>query len=80
MNIETRKEEFVEEFLKIQNEELITKFEEMLRKEFKHTQDEDFESMSIEEFNKRIDKSMEDSKNGKLIKAKDLKVKMKKWR
>jgi len=35
--------------------------------------------MTIEELNERIDKSMEDSKNGKLTKATDLKAKMKKW-
>lgn len=35
--------------------------------------------MTIEELNERIDKSMEDSKNGRLIKASDLKAKMEKW-
>jgi len=35
--------------------------------------------MTIEEFNLRIDKSMEDSKNGKLIEASKLKAKIEKW-
>ena len=35
--------------------------------------------MTIEELNERIDKSMEDSQKGRLIKASDLKAKMEKW-
>ena len=35
--------------------------------------------MTIEEFNNRIDKSMEDSENGRLISATDLKAKIKEW-
>ena len=36
--------------------------------------------MSLEEFNAEINLSMDDSKNGRLIKATDLKEKVKKWR
>jgi predicted transcriptional regulator len=35
--------------------------------------------MTLEEFNSRIDESMEDSKNGRLIEASDLKAKIDKW-
>jgi hypothetical protein len=35
MNIEARKEEFVQEFLKLQNEDSVAKFEKMLRNEKK---------------------------------------------
>lgn len=35
--------------------------------------------MGIEEFNQRMDKSIEDSKNGRLTKASDLKAKVQKW-
>lgn len=36
--------------------------------------------MSIEELNKRIDKSMEDSKNEKLTKSSDLIAEIKEWK
>lgn len=35
--------------------------------------------MSIQEFSERIDKSMGDCKNGRLIEANDLKAKIDKW-
>lgn len=75
MDLQSRKIEFVQEFLKIQSEEVISRFENILRKE----KQERFNTMTIQEFNLRIDKSMEDSKNGKLIEASELKAKIEKW-
>ena len=79
MDIQTRKIEFVQEFLKVQSEDVIKHLEKILRKENKASEKEEFKPMTIEELNERIDKSMEDSQNGRLIKASDLKVKMEKW-
>ena len=75
MDLQSRKIEFMQEFLKIQSEEVISRLENILRKE----KQKNFNPMSVEEFNLRIDKSMEDSKNGKLIEASELKAKMEKW-
>lgn len=79
MDIQTRKIEFVQEFLKVQSEDVIKHLEKILRKENKSYKKEEFKPMTIEELNERIDKSMEDSQNGRLIKASDLKAKMEKW-
>ena len=79
MNLQSRKIKFVQEFLKLQSEEVLSHLEKILRKEIKTSTDEEFERMTIQEFNDRIDKSMEDSKNGRLIKASDLKAKIDKW-
>lgn len=79
MDLQSRKIEFVQEFLKIQSEEVVSRLEKLLRKENKHTSEEGFEPMSISEFNDRIDQSIEDSKNGRIIKAEDLKAKIDKW-
>lgn len=79
MNLEARKIEFIQEFLKVQSEEVINHLERILQKENKTSGKEDFEPMSIQEFNARIDKSMEDSKKGRLIKASELKAKMERW-
>lgn len=79
MNIEARKIEFVQEFLKLQNEEAISKLEKILRKETKHSGDRKIKPMSVRELNRRIDKSMEDSKNGRLTEANDLLAEIEKW-
>ena len=79
MDIQTRKIEFVQDFLKVQSEDLISRLETLLRNENSPSNPNEFEPMTIEEFNSRIDKSMEDSKNGRLISAIDLKAKIKEW-
>ena len=79
MDIQTRKIEFIQEFLKIQNEEVITRLENFLKNEIITFEKKDIKPMTIEEFNERIDKSMEDSKHGRLTKASDLKAKIEKW-
>ncbi|MGO3690789.1 hypothetical protein CAP47_08030 [Psychroflexus sp. S27] len=77
MNIEARKIEFIQEFLKLQSEEAISKLEEILKKE--KSSHKETEQMSIQELNKRIDKSMKDSENGRLTEAKDLLADIEKW-
>jgi hypothetical protein len=79
MDLQSRKIGFVQEFLKLQSEEVISQLEKILRKETKTSFDEELKPMSVQELNDRIDKSMEDSKNGRLIKASDLKAKIDKW-
>lgn len=79
MDLQTRKIAFVQEFLKLQSEWVISRLEKILRKENSVSIDDKIEPMSIEEFNDRITKSMEDSKNGWLIKDSDLKAKIEKW-
>lgn len=75
MDIQTRKIEFVQEFLKLQSEKKITQLENILRMK----EDTQFQPMSMEEFNKRIDKSLSDSENDRVTKADDLLEEVKKW-
>lgn len=79
MNIEARKKEFIEEFLKIDSEAILSRLEKLLKKERKSSQEEMIRPMTTEEFNFRIEQSMEDSKNGKLIHSEDLKTIIEKW-
>ncbi|MCL7763629.1 hypothetical protein MPF19_09400 [Polaribacter sp. Z014] len=79
MNLEARKIEFVQEFLKLQSEEVISLFEKILKKENLKAGQEDFKPMSIEEFNSRIDQSMNDSENGRLISSSELKAQIEEW-
>lgn len=79
MDIQTRKLELIREFLKIQSEEVISRLEKILKKENQKSGHEDLKPMTIEEFNSRIDQSMEDSKSGRLIEGSELKAKIDKW-
>lgn len=67
MDLQTRKIEFVQEFLKIQSEEVISQLENLLKSRNKKNEDENefFSPFSIEEFNRRIDQSEDDFKKGK---------------
>lgn len=79
MNLETRKLSFIQEFLKTQNEKTISHLEAVLRKEKTVIEFENIQPMTIKEFNKRIDKSLNDSKKGKLTEANDLISEIDKW-
>ena len=79
MDLQHRKISFVQEFLRIQNEEIISGLEKLSREQkaafFKKNQ----QPMTIEEFNLEIDQTLEDSKNDKVTKAIDLKDRINKW-
>jgi hypothetical protein len=80
MDIQTRKLNFIQEFLKIKNEEVISRFENLLNKENSNLSDRDLSPMSIEEFNKRIDMSLVDSENENIHEINDLLDEISKWR
>lgn len=80
MNLETRKLSFIQEFLRIQNEEIITGLENLLRIKKSELSDMNQKPMSLEQFNAEIDESIKDSDAGYLIKATDLKEKIQSWR
>ena len=63
MNIETRKIEFVQAFLNLQSEELISQFEKLLKKT-KQTEKE-LKPFNVEELHERIAKSEDDFENGR---------------
>ncbi len=79
MDLQTRKLELIQEFLKIQSEEVISRLEKILSKENKNSENGDIKPMTIEEFNSRIDQSMEDSINNRLMESGELKAQIDKW-
>jgi len=79
MDLQTRKISFVQEFLNFQNEEIILLFEKLLKKEKKKIFANKLQPMTIEEFNKRIDISLEDSKKGQLTESSKLISEIEKW-
>jgi precorrin isomerase len=79
MDLEARKISFVQEFLRLQNEEIISGLEKLLRKRKIEMVENSLKPMSMKEYNAEIDQAMNDSKNGRMIKAEDLKTKIQKW-
>lgn len=65
MNLEARKIEFVQEFLKLQSEEAVSRLEQILRKEKDISEELIFKPVTQKELNKRIDQSESDFKNNR---------------
>ena len=76
MDLQTRKNEFIQEFLKLQSEELIAQFENLLKNK-SVPEKTSVKSMSIKELNSRIDASEVDFKNGKFKTTEQLLAKYK---
>jgi len=79
MDLLTRKTTFVQEFLSIESEELISRFEKLLKNKKTAVDNDDFSPITIEELNRRIDQSEQDSINIRHTESKDLLKKIKKW-
>lgn len=77
MDLSTRKLNFVQDFLKLKSEKVISEFEKLLKEENK--KDLDIKPMSITDFQIRIEKSFDDSKNGKITEVNELISEIEKW-
>ncbi|MFP9097533.1 hypothetical protein ACLI09_00640 [Flavobacterium sp. RHBU_24] len=71
MDLQTRKIEFVQEFLKLENEEIVAILEVVMKQQTANTEDA-FKPMTIDELNARIDKSEDDFKNGRYKSTEEL--------
>lgn len=60
MNLESRKLEFIQEFLKLQSEETIALLEKILKKDTKSKINKAFKPMTQKELDNRIDQSETD--------------------
>ena len=80
MDIQTRKINFVQEFLRLRNIKLIEKLEKILLEDKAKDYEANLKPISIDNFNKMIDKSIEDSKQGNVVDARGLKESVKKWK
>jgi hypothetical protein len=79
--VNSRKLHFIEELLKIENEDIIKKLESILQEErLKFLEQELGTPMSLKTFNAMIDKSENDLAEGKVTTANELKKKIQKWK
>lgn len=80
MNIQTRKINFVLEFLRLRNVKLIEKLEKILMEDKAREYEANLKPLSVEDFNAMIDKSVEDAKKGNVVSARELKESVRKWK
>jgi hypothetical protein len=80
MDIQTRKINFVQEFLRLRNIKLIEKLEKILLEDKAKDYEANLKPMSIDNFNKMIDKSIDDANQGNIVNARELKESVKKWK
>ena len=66
--------------MKIESEELIERFESVLKRTKKKSDDHLFKPFTMEEYNARIDQAMDDSKNGRMISGEDLLKEIDSWK
>ncbi len=78
MDLQARKISFVQEFLRLKNEDIISGLENMLKKRKSEIYEKELKPMGLDKLNKEIDQAIEDSENDRVIKATDLKYKFKK--
>lgn len=77
MDLQTRKLNFIQDFLKLESEKAISQLEKLLQKETQSNSE--LKPMTIKEFQKRIDQSTEDSENGRLTESSKLISEIEQW-
>jgi len=72
MDLQARKIEFVQEFLKLQSEDVVSRLEKILRNEKRTSGEGIFKPMTQDELNKRIDQSESDFRNKRFKSSSEL--------
>jgi len=80
MNIQARKLNLIEEFLRISDESIIEKLESFIITEKKKQYEKDLKPMSLKEFHEMIDQAKQDKANGRVISHEELKKRVKSWK
>lgn len=78
MTLDERKLAFIQEFLLLEDLEILNDLEKALESFKNQTQDDNMKTMNLEKSNALIDQSISDAENGDFISAEELKAKIKK--
>ena len=79
LNLEHRKLNFIESFLRINDVEIIDKLEKVIQLDLKKDKQEDLKPMSLESFHEMIDESVEQHKNGEVYSSEEIREHIKSW-
>jgi hypothetical protein len=74
MDLQSRKILFVQEFLNLQNEEIIQSLEDLLKFKKEEKSREEISPMNINQFYREIDQSLDDSEQERVLMASELKA------
>lgn len=77
MDLQTRKLNFIKDFLKVENEQSIMQLEQLLQQEMQINSG--MKPMTLKQFKNRIDQSTDDSNKGKLTEHNTLISEIEKW-
>lgn len=80
MDIQTRKLFFIQDFLKYADATILDKFEELLKQERNKSVEKEIRPMTIDEYEQRIFKALEDVKNNRIKHARTLKAEIATWK
>jgi len=80
MDIQSRKLMFIEEFLRVSDEDLITKLELIIHQEKNIANHKDLKPFSNDEFQEIIKQAKHESETGQVISHQDLMKKVSEWR
>ena len=80
MDIQTRKLHFIQEFLRLANENIIDKFEKLLQQERKKIIEKDISPMTLAQYEQRINNAKSDLINNRVTTAKKLKKEISSWK
>jgi len=79
MTVETRKLNLIEEFIKIEDEDIITQMEELVLDNKRRRYEQRLNPMRMEEFHSMIEQSRNEIENGLVTSQEDLKKEIKSW-
>lgn len=80
MDLQSRKIQFIQEFLKYANSNILDKLEELLKKEREKVFEKEIEPMTLKEYELRVEKALEDVKNNRVKSARKLKNEIATWK
>ena len=80
MDLQTRKIQFIQEFLKHANTNILDRFEEMLKQERNKEFEKEIEPMTLQEYEHRVEKAFKEIKNCRAKSAKSLKAEIATWK
>ena len=79
MDIQARKLNLIEEFIRISDESFIEKLESLIRIEKKKQRERELKPMSLNEFHEMIDQAKDDKAKGRVVSHEDIKKRIKSW-
>ena len=80
MDLQAKKIYLIQEFLRINSEDLINKLDKFLHIEKSKIYEQELKPMSMDSFNAMIDQAEDDAANGRVIEAKNLRKDIEKWK